>query len=157
MVKNYLESLLFTLRYYTEGCPSWSWHYRYRVAPIPSDVFTVLDKRMVEVNTLSLEKGTPYTPFQQLMMILPPKSMTMLPPSIAALASHKKWKPLYPDEFEVDALAGMKYIYSEALLPEHDEEETFLEAIRTVEKTLLPEWVERNRISDKVKKFVKKN
>jgi len=54
-------------------------------------------------------------------------------------------------------LAGMKYIYSEALLPEHDEEETFLEAIRTVEKTLLPEWVERNRISDKVKKFVKKN
>lgn len=157
MVKNYLESLLFTLRYYTEGCPSWSWHYRYRVAPIPSDVFTVLDKRMVDVNALPLEKGTPYTPFQQLMMILPPKSMTMLPPSIAALASHKKWKPLYPDEFEVDALAGMKYIYSEALLPEHDEEETFLEAIRTVEKTLLPELVERNRISDKVKKFVKKN
>jgi len=154
MVQNYLESLLFTLRYYTEGCPSWSWHYRYRVAPIPSDVFSVLDKNMVRMDALRFEQGTPYTPFQQLMMILPPESMTMLPHGIASLASHKTWKSLYPETFEVDALAGIKYIYSEALLPENGNEQQFIEAIRAVEATLPPEIAARNKISNKVLKFV---
>ena len=154
MVTNYLESLLFTLHYYTVGCPSWSWHYRYRVAPIPSDVFAVLDKQHVDMNTLVLEKGEPYTPFQQLMMILPPESMTMLPSSIASLATQSPWKDLYPAEFDVDALAGMKYIYSEAILPENEHSERFLDAIRRLEKNLTEEDGERNRISQKVWKFI---
>ena len=154
MVANYLESLLFTLRYYLEGCPSWSWYYRYRVAPIPSDVYAVLDKQGMDLNTLVLEKGEPYTPFQQLMMILPPASMTMIPRSIASLASSPRWKHLYPDDFQVDALAGIKHIYSEAILPENHQEKEFVGAIRELEASLPPDLVARNKISHTVKKFV---
>lgn len=154
LVRNYLESLMFTLRYYTEGCPSWSWFYRYRVAPIPSDVYTVLDKQLLDMNTLVFEQGQPYTPYQQLMMILPPESMTMIPPTIASLASSVEWRHLYPAEFEVDALAGIKYIYSEALLPENDREKEFVEAVREREKSLPLDVQGRNRISSTVKKFV---
>jgi len=154
LVQNYLESLLFTLRYYTEGCPSWSWSYRHRVAPIPSDVYTVLDKQGLDINTLRFEKGEPCTPFQQLMMILPLESMTMLPPTIASLASSPRWKHLYPVDFEVDALAGIKYIYSEAILPDNEREKEFLADIREKETLLPPDLQARNRVSPMVKKFV---
>lgn len=154
LVQNYLESLMFTLRYYTEGCPSWSWYYRYRVAPIPSDVYTVLDRQCMDSNAITFNKGQPYTPYQQLMMILPPESMTMIPPSIASLASSVEWRHLYPTEFEVDALAGIKHIYSEALLPENHKEKEFVEAIAEREKTLPADVQGRNRVTNMVKKFV---
>ena len=73
VVKNYLESLMFTLNYYFVEPPSWSWFYEYRVPPIPSDVFQVLQfDSYKDINKLSFEKSEPYTPFQQLMLILSP-------------------------------------------------------------------------------------
>jgi 5'-3' exonuclease len=70
------------------------------------------------------------------------------------LATQSPWKELYPVEFDVDALAGMKYIYSEAILPENEHSERFLDAIRRLEKNLTGEDGERNRISQKVWKFI---
>jgi 5'-3' exonuclease len=117
-------------------------------------VYTVLDKQGLDMNTLGFEKGEPCTPFQQLMMILPLESMTMLPPTIASLASSPRWKHLYPADFEVDALAGIKYIYSEAILPENEREKEFIENIREKESLLSPDLVARNKVSSTVKKFV---
>lgn len=158
MVKNYLESLLFTLYYYTDTCPSWSWYYQYRVAPIPSDVYSVLSKNKIDINRLYFEKSQPYTPFQQLMTILPPQNLHILPLPLKNMALSEKWKYLYPTEFQVDALAGFKYIYSEAILPENDNEKEFLGQIREIEQNSLTEGEKhRNRINSTVKKIILKN
>lgn len=112
MVTNYFESLVFTLLYYTKGCPSWGWHYRYRVSPIPSDMLTIIKRFRFDLNKIEFEKGRPYEPYQQLLFVLPPQMDFLLP---APLRHHMKD---YPKEFRVDPVAGVKYIYSEAILPE---------------------------------------
>ena len=133
MVHNYLESLMFTLSYYQKGCPSWTWYYKYRVAPIPSDIYTVLTHHQFDPNRIVFSQGNPYTPFQQLMFILPPQMSHLLPPPLGqCMKEHPEY---YPTDFRVDAVAGMKYIYSEALLPEMDTQ-SLLAYIMPVEKTL---------------------
>ena len=72
VVINYLESLIFTLKYYLKGIPpSWTWHYKYRGAPLPSDVYAVLYYKKFNINSIRFKQGSPYTPFQQLMLIMP--------------------------------------------------------------------------------------
>lgn len=154
MVQNYLESLIFTLRYYTTGVPSWNWHYRYRVAPIPSDVWTILSKHRFDPNRIVFERGQPYTPFQQLMMILPKQSLSIIPSSLRELTEKEPWKMFYPTEFQVDALAGIKYIYSEAILPEQHQESTFLDEIKALESALSGIEKKRNLVSTRVKKYI---
>ena len=127
MVLNYLESIMFTLRYYTKGCPSWKWHYRYRVAPFFSDVQTVIQRYSLNMNHLRFSQGTPYAPFEQLLLILPLSMKSLLPEGVSVLMDqHAKY---YPLEFRVDALAGKKYIYSEAILAEFENEESLLSQI----------------------------
>lgn len=150
LVINYIESLVFTLRYYTTGVPSWNWCYRYRVAPLPSDVWTVLSKHNLDPNKISFEAGKPYTPFQQLMMILPTDSLHLLPNSFRTMALSEKWKTFYPIEFDIDALAGLKHIYSEAILPEIDNECSFLHDVSELEKTLSESEKKRNRVRSRL-------
>lgn len=157
MVKNYLESLMFTMMYYTSGCPSWSWSYQYRVAPLPSDVFTVLDKQKYDMNSIRFDQGSPCTPFQQLAYILPPKSCgQLLPVTMTSMVRSEKWRHLYPDDFMVDALAGIKYIYSEAILPEMHNCDEFFNDIRVLEDELTEKEKQRNRISRTIKKYIVK-
>lgn len=112
MVMNYFESLMFTLLYYTKGCPSWTWYYKYRVSPIPSDMLTVIKRFRFDLNKIEFEKGKPYEPYQQLLFVLPKQMDFLLPEPLRHYMSD------YPKEFRVDAMAGIKYIYSEAILPE---------------------------------------
>jgi len=117
IVVNYLESLVFTLRYYLQGCPSYDWHYRYRVSPIPSDIFSVLSKYRFDINRITFQASAPFSPMEQLCFILPPQMSFLLPLPLRDILTDTS---SYPTDFEVDALAGSKYIYSEAILPELD-------------------------------------
>jgi 5'-3' exonuclease len=121
-IRNYLESLLFTMEYYYRNCPSWTWHYRYRVAPLPSDVYEYLTR--YSVNELSFEQGRHYTPFEQLMLILPPQMNFILPEKIHCIMSEEEYGciPFYPVAARLDVSVGIKTIYSEMILPEIDEE-----------------------------------
>uniref|UniRef100_A0A6C0K7D9 Xrn1 N-terminal domain-containing protein n=1 Tax=viral metagenome TaxID=1070528 RepID=A0A6C0K7D9_9ZZZZ len=119
IVVNYLESLVFTLRYYLQGCPSYDWHYRYRVSPLPSDIFSVLSRFRYDINNIVFPASQPFSPMEQLCFILPPQMSFLLPLPLREILSDRE---SYPTEFEVDALAGSKYIYSEAILPELDTE-----------------------------------
>jgi 5'-3' exonuclease len=148
VVQNYFQSLMFTLYYYLNGCPSWTWCYRYRISPLFSDMYTVLTKHQYNLNTIQFTKDVPYTPYQQLMFILPPQ-MSFLLPSPLGLLMKEKYKENYPENFEVDAANGIKYIYSEAILPELDENQ-LLTDIRQIEETLPREEKERNAIKTKI-------
>jgi 5'-3' exoribonuclease 2 len=148
VVHNYFQSLMFTLYYYLNGCPSWTWCYRYRISPLFSDMHSVLTKHRYNLNTIQFTKDVPYTPYQQLMFILPPQ-MSFLLPAPLALLMKEKYKDDYPDNFEVDAANGIKYIYSEAILPELDENQ-LLTDIRRIEETLPRQEKERNAIKTKI-------
>lgn len=131
---NYLESLLFTLKYYYNEPPSWTWFYEYRVCPCFSDIYTTLNKYLKNINDIKFNKGQPYTPFQQLMLILSPQSKYILPKNISNLMSIEPFVQYYPIMIEIDATAGFKYIYSEALLPEINENDILPEIIKLEKK-----------------------
>lgn len=145
MVFEYLKSLKFTLFYYNRKCPSWNWYYPYRVAPLFSDIYTNLTKFDLDINKdIEFREGIPYSPFQQLMFILPPQSKDILPRPFHNL--FEKYKKYYPKEFRVDAMQGLKYIYSEAILPEWDCFLNLLNDIKSIEKNISPKEKERNKI-----------
>ncbi len=123
MCVNYLESLVFTLQYYLTGCPSWTWHYRYRVSPFPSDVLRILESKITNINDITFTLGKPYTPYEQLLLILPPQMNEIIPKALRPIMTDPKMgcSHYYPATFRLDVLDGLKTMYSEAILPEIDE------------------------------------
>lgn len=135
---NYFESLMFTLHYYLKGVPSWNWHYKYRASPLVSDMFTIIHQLKYNLNSITFDKDEPFTPYQQLMFILPPQMSYLLPPELADLM-HNENSPViqyYPINFKIDVVSGIKTIYSEAILPEI-ETELLLHHIKIIEEELL--------------------
>ncbi len=155
LATNYLESLVFNLRYYFKGEPSWVWHYKFRTAPLPSDVLYVLNNVIQDVNDIEFEKGRPFTPFQQLMLILPPQSAGLVPEVLRPVMTESEMGcvQFYPESFRLDVASGIKTIYSEAILPEI-ETEMLIEVVKEQEKSLSEEDKQRNEIKMKPVKFV---
>ena len=103
---------------------------------------------------LSFSKGKPLTPFEQLMFILPPQSKGNVPSVYHDL--FVEYKQYYPDTFRIDALQGLKYIYSEAILPKWDCYLQFLYNVRKRHEFLSAEEKERNKISTKIYRYINK-
>jgi len=152
IITNYLESLMFSLKYYLQGCPSWQWHYKFRISPLLSDVYNFLDNNTNILNEIEFKLGSPYTPFQQLMLILPPQMSNLLPSVLRPIMNDDKLlcTQFYPTDFRIDITTGIKTQYSEAILPEIDEE-LLIGTVKKYELKLNPEEKIRNTISDKPK------
>lgn len=152
IVTNYLESLMFNLNYYFYGVPSWRWHYEYRISPLISDICYVLENNIVDMNNITFEKDEPYTPFQQLMLILPPQMADLVPSVLRPIMIDDKLlcTQFYPIDFKLDVASGIKTIYSEAILPEIDEE-LLIGTVKKYEEKLSVEEKKRNTISLKPK------
>lgn len=143
--KNYMESLVFTLKYYYNGCPSWSWHYKYRIAPLPSDIYKYVNED--KIGEIRFELGSPYTPFQQLMLILPPQMNELVPAPLRPIMLDDKelCVEYYPIDFRLDVTVGIKVEYSEAILPEINDEH-LLAKVRDAEKKLTENEKKRNML-----------
>lgn len=115
--KTYLESIIFTIEYYLFGVPSYSFYYPYRVAPFISDLFTnVKYIKILEDTSYKLDK--PYTPLEQLLIIMPKEFKSMLPKLCKEIISSKKFQKYYNYEKKLDVLADKKFFKTELLLPE---------------------------------------
>ena len=149
-IENYLESLYFTLNYYLVGCPSWSWHYKFRVAPLLNDVFKYLDKNKDIEKFNNFKLDSPMTPFQQLLFILPPQNSHILPEVLRPIMSDDSIgvTQYYPEEIRIDAAFGGKTMYSEAILPEIDDNK-LRNIIEKYEKKLTGNEKNRNIIREK--------
>lgn len=147
----WIKSIIFTTQYYFIGVPSWRWYYPYRVAPLPSDVYNSLEK-INDINKIfKFEIGKPFTPFEQLMLVLPPQN-NILPNKLNALMISDNLQSYYPQNFELDIVAGEKFIYSEPILPEI-EIQAVLDAITDISLSV----DEKRRNTLKTNVFIRKS
>lgn len=109
--QNYLESIVFNLKYYVSGVPpSWQWFYRYNTPPTMTD-FNQYIKSLNSLKSIKFIKGKSFKPFEQLMLILPPQAaQSILPKSLSIDVNG-------PTTFDLNAVYGLKRIYSEPILP----------------------------------------
>jgi len=82
-VKQYIDGLLFVLRYYFDSIPSYTWFYPYHYSPFASDIADVMERHYKEDKNIFI-KTTPMMPLQQLFCILPPNSSSLLPEKLAS-------------------------------------------------------------------------
>jgi 5'-3' exoribonuclease 2 len=144
--RDYINSLSFCLGYYFENPPSWSWFYKHRSAPTMKDLSLWLEENSKELGpwiNVEWEESHPYTPFEQLMMILPRQSFKLLP---RVLNIDKNLDEYYPKNFILDIVQGTKFIYSEPILPDISIEK-IREKIDSVLFSALE--IERNTIRDR--------
>ena len=62
----YLKSLQWTVNYYFNDCVSWRWYYKYHFAPLVIDLYNHIDDYHC-----NFKKDIPYTPKEQLKIVLP--------------------------------------------------------------------------------------
>ena len=138
-VASYIEALEWTLRYYYEGVPSWSWFYPFHYAPYLSDMKSISELK------LDFNLGKPFHPFEQLMSVLPAASKKLLPASYRNLmtSEHSSLREFYPEDFSTD-LNGKALDWEAVVLIPFIEENQLLKAIRPLEATLTPQEKERN-------------
>ena len=147
----YFKSIVWCLRYYFDGVPpSWDYFYPFRVAPFASDLQRALNKLGNINKKYKFKLGVPMRPLQQLLFILPPQNKLFLPVALRPLMTSPKSPILdmYPIDFELDVVDGLKREYSEALLPEPDFERLIM-AYNKINKVAKLDVLKSNKLNDK--------
>lgn len=101
--KNYINILQWVYQYYYKKCIDWRFCYNYYMGPFVSDLYNYFSKNMDEINNLDIfnTKNIPFTANQQLLLVLPIQSNSILNCKYQYL--QKKESPifdLYPISFE---------------------------------------------------------
>lgn len=132
MCLEYLKCIAWVFKYYVEGIPSWSHYYARYYAPLMTDLSHVLDtltaEEILELKTFDI--GEPSLPFVQLLSIIAPKNVALLPKPFHRLMLSNE-SPLvqagyYPETFDIDYEGKTKKHMGVALLPFIDVEEVRL-------------------------------
>ncbi|KAJ1812939.1 5'-3' exoribonuclease 2, partial [Coemansia sp. RSA 2599] len=140
IAEHYVRGLCWVLKYYYQGCASWSWYYPYHYAPLASDL---MDLDMMDV---SLELSAPLRPYEQLMGVLPARSRHNLPKPFAPLMTSKD-SPIidfYPTDFPLD-LNGKKHLWQAVILLPFIDSKRLLEAVHEVYPHLTADETARNQ------------
>ena len=128
---NYIQGLEWTLGYYLTGCPSWTYYYKFRMAPCLKDICNYLNQK--RIYKTQFELGKPYRPIEQLSIVLPRYSFNLLPTSyISSLGKRIDLLNFYPIDFTYDLLHH-RYLYQcKPILPSIDDN-VIKEYIQTLE------------------------
>eukprot|EP00962_Isochrysis_galbana_P048327 scaffold20100_cov97-Isochrysis_galbana.AAC.3 len=113
--EEYVRGLCWVLKYYYQGCPSWEWFYPFHYAPPASDLRGMAGLDRVK----KFSAGEPFSPLEQLMAVLPPRSAARaLPACYASLMdSGSPLAHLYPVTFQQDLNGAASWWKAVALLP----------------------------------------
>ena len=96
----YLYGMQWIIDYYMKSIPSWTWCYPYLYAPFLCD----LAEHCSDMPDVKYPSSCPATPFQQLLTVIPPQSVNLLPTVLQPLitSSTSPITQYYPKNFEVD-------------------------------------------------------
>ena len=102
----FLEGVSWTLQYYFKKCINYQWYYPYRHPPALLDLKYYLESQQPDMNKILETTDNYYTPFIQLMIVLPSLSYKLLPSPYQSLMISSK-SPLidcYPTNVELDTV-----------------------------------------------------
>lgn len=92
--KNYVRGLGFVLEYYTNMIPCWDWCYVYAFSPFIKNVISYLEKRLAKKGNIfspfSGKRKRKLTRIEQLMCILPERSISLLPKECQSFVTDNK-------------------------------------------------------------------
>lgn len=145
LCESYMQGLIWVLRYYYQGCCSWTWFYPFHYSPFAIDLVRYIDPRAF---VPQFELGQPFRPFDQLMGVLPGASAHALPAPYRELMTSPT-SPIadfYPLEFAID-LNGKKFAWQGVAILPFIDERRLLDALATCEPLLTEEERRRDRKS----------
>ncbi|KAI7872693.1 XRN 5'-3' exonuclease N-terminus-domain-containing protein [Spinellus fusiger] len=128
----YITGIQWVLHYYYNGVTSWGWFYPYYYAPRISDLVN-----LSKYQDMQFDLGTPFTPFEQLMGVLPGLSKKLLPVPYQELMTDPS-SPIidfYPRDFEID-MNGKKQDWEAVIKIPFIDERRLLEAMKAREHRL---------------------
>ena len=136
--KAYVEGLVWNLKYYFEGCPSWEWFYPYHYGPMLSDLVD-LDNLLATVN-FDDKIGSPLKPYEQLLACLPPSQATFLPGPYRWLMNDESSpiRDFYPASFVID-MNGKRWPWEAVVLLPFIESKRLIDAASMVSENALTE------------------
>ena len=123
MCADYYKTLVWVFEYYVTRLPSWEWFYEWHYPPLMEDLVAYM--RSLTIQSIAVlttfDKGEPSLPFVQLLSVLPPSSIYLLPGPFHKLATSPD-SPLvkagyYPETFKIDYEGVYKEHMGIALLP----------------------------------------
>lgn len=126
-----LEGLQWVLDYYYRDTPSWSWYYDNHYAPMITELISAIGDGFEP----KFEVGTPFKPFEQLMSVLPDRSVNLIPPALRHLVldDNSPIKDFYPHSFELDK-NGKKADWEAVVLIPFIDEQRLLKYVRPIEE-----------------------
>jgi len=104
--RNFLEGISWTLQYYFQKCMNYQWYYSYRHPPALLDLKYYLENQQPDINKILKHTSNSYTPFIQLMIVLPSLSYKLLPKPYQSLMISSK-SPIidcYPTNVDLDTV-----------------------------------------------------
>jgi 5'-3' exoribonuclease 2 len=134
LCKDYITGVVWVFKYYYSGCPSWGWFYPHHYAPFASDL------KGLSRLTIEFARDEPFTPLQQLLAVLPPRSAHALPAPLRAFMEDPRNEDMYPRVIQYDPNGKTQRHYWVCLLP-------FVDAKSLIAKTqhLMPQLTPEER------------
>lgn len=112
----YIKGMVFVMRYYFTGIPSFSWFYPWHYAPLLSDLYHTASR--LDFSTLTFEPHLPLSMCESLVGILPPSSWGLLPTGIREQLQPKiRMDPDFLEDFEIDLDGKQQEYEGICLLP----------------------------------------
>jgi 5'-3' exoribonuclease 1 len=128
----YVEGIIWCYHYYYHGVCSWGWFYPFHYAPL------VCDLTDLESLDYELSLGQPFTPFEQLLAVLPSLSSRLLPEPFQKLMldAGSPIYQYYPDNFDID-MEGRRNPWEGVVLIPFIDEELLRRAFVSIDLSLL--------------------
>jgi 5'-3' exonuclease len=119
MCKNYLEGILWTVKYYLEECTDWKWQYNYPHSPLISDLANYINKTKFNINSIKFTSQDSLPMYVQLLSVLPPKFNYLLPKSYRHLTTtfESPIIDMYPINYKIDKLYKSRLYQCVPLIP----------------------------------------
>jgi len=100
----YLKGLMWIFNYYFFSGKNWNWYYPYHTSPCLIDIIKYLEK--IDMNSYHFEPSKPLKPLEQLMLVIPPQHVELLPKSYQKLINDDNSPiiSMYPVKIDLDMI-----------------------------------------------------